>query len=213
MYHRKKDIFNQPTIESAKEVILTNWVKSSKERWQIEAPEIVSTLKEIIDRDSVVCDFGIGIGRITKPLLEEMPDIRIVGVDAAESMLRYCKDYVPNEYHNRLELLDAKDMNNLSDKSIDFIFSIYVFQHILANEFEDAVKQLHRILNPEGFLYLLNTDKFRAVPMGRPTWYNDKFPQKKVINDYFEEIRDIPYQTDYMKEILKTHFSKLFRPK
>lgn len=212
MYQRKKDIFNQPSPESAKQVILTNYAGYTTDvRWEIETHDEVSMLKKNIQPSGKVCDFGIGIGRISKPLLEDMQGISIVGVDSAENMLRYCKEYVPKELQNRLELISFDDIGQIKTDSIDFVICIYVLQHIPANLFEGAVYQLNRIIKPEGLLYLLNTNKFRAVPNGRPTWFNDKFPQWKIIGKYFDEVKDVPYTSAYMRKILETHRSKLLK--
>jgi len=214
MYKRKKDIFNQPTEDAARHVILTNYAGfTCEERWEVETVEEVAALKNLIPKKARVCDFGIGIGRISKGLLEEMPGINILGVESCDKMLEYSKVYVPKKLQKRLELVRYGDIGDIKTNSVDFAFAIYVLQHIPSEGLESAVLELNRIIKPEGSLYLLNTDKFRAVPMGNPTWYNDRFPQWKVIHKQFDEIKEVEYDSDYMKTILKTHQSKLFRPK
>lgn len=214
MYIRKQDIFSQPSLEGAKEVILTTYAGyDSGLRWEIETSEEVSALKRHIPEQARVCDFGIGIGRISKPLLEEIPGITITGIDSSQAMLDYCRTYIPEELQNRLELYPYEDIAKIQSDSIDFALAIYVLQHIPSDSFEKAVFELNRIIKPDGSLYLLNTNTFRAVPKGRPTWFNDEFPQWEAIGHYFGEIRDVPYNSTYMRKILRTHSSKLFTPK
>jgi ubiquinone/menaquinone biosynthesis C-methylase UbiE len=214
MYIRKADIFSQPSLEASKQVILTTYAGYDSElRWELETAEEVSVLERLIPPIGKVCDFGIGIGRISKPLLEDMPGISIVGIDSSPAMLDYCRAYMPHELQNRLELNSYEDISKIKSDSVDFAIAVYVLQHIPAESFEGAVSELSRIIKPDGRLYVLNTDKFRAVPKGRPTWFDDKFPQWDIIGRYFEEITAVPYESAYMKKILRTHSSKLLKPK
>jgi SAM-dependent methyltransferase len=63
-------------------------------------------------------DFGCGVGRLTRALVKRVD--RVVGVDAAESMLRIARENVPN----------ATFSTAIPDERFDLIVSLLVFQHI-----------------------------------------------------------------------------------
>lgn len=211
----KQNPFCTNSINDAKKVILTDWYSfSSDYRWQFEAGLQLLELRKFIRENSVICDFGIGIGRISKEILKKFRSVYIIGIDSSKTMLNQCRQNIPSAYHNRLKLVPFDRIKAVKTKSIDFAFAIYVFQHIPANLFKVALKELKRIIKPEGFLYLFNNN-VRYVVDGalREQWYDDKLPQLDIISKYFEEVQDVKYGSEYIKEILKTHFSKLFRPK
>jgi SAM-dependent methyltransferase len=63
-------------------------------------------------------DFGCGVGRLTRALVKRVD--HVVGVDAAESMLRIARENVPN----------ATFSTAIPDERFDLIVSLLVFQHI-----------------------------------------------------------------------------------
>ena len=181
-------------------------------RWEVETEEQMAHFRRWIKQDAVVLDFGIGVGRVSKEILKEFPRVEVNGVDESKRMLTYCKKYIPREYRARLHLFHFDKMRKIKDNSVDFAFSLHVLQHVEASKFQKAVQELHRVIKPGGLLYLLNMhnrctfDNYRTHITG----YDDGIDQLKVIRQYFQEKEDVPYTSDYMKEILKICFSKLF---
>jgi ubiquinone/menaquinone biosynthesis C-methylase UbiE len=202
-------------IHEAQKIILTNYALFPSDfRWKVETAEEISVLRNYIQDNSVICDFGIGIGRISQELLKEFKNVKIIGVDSSSQMLKLCRQAIGPDYHNRLELLPFKKMKTIKTGSVDFAFSVYVLQHVPTNLFEPALMELRRILKPEGLLYLLNTYTRCVVDGGKEKFfYNDGIRQLDVISRYFTKSLDVMYESLYMQIILKTHFSALFRPK
>jgi len=207
--------FNTDKIGDAKRFILTgDGTISSDYRWQVETEYTMTALRRFIKNHDVICDFGIGIGRISKEILEEYKNVHIIGVDSSDKMLNLCKKNIPSNYYGRLQLIRFDRMKHIKSQSVDFIFSIYTLQHIQADLFETALKQLKRIIKPSGFIYLLNSyDRLVTTDGPGKQWYDDNLPQIDIISKYFEEVQDVKYDIEYINAILKTHFSKLFRPK
>jgi len=202
-------------ISDAKKVILTPFAFfSSDDRWESETEYELSELRKHIRDYYIICDFGIGIGRISKEILREFQNVNIVGIDSSPQMLNLCKQRIDSIYYDRLQLLLFKKVQTVKTASIDFAFSIYTLQHIPTNLFERALMELRRVIKPEGLLYLLNMYDRCVIDGGKKKQYfDDGIRQLDVISKYFEEVQDVKYESEHMREILKTHFSKLFRPK
>jgi ubiquinone/menaquinone biosynthesis C-methylase UbiE len=206
-------VFYPFCFDDAKKMILSDiGAFNADYRWEAETKEQMIQFRRWIKQDALVLDFGIGVGRVSKEILKEFPQVKVTGVDESKRMLAYCKKYIPKEYRARLRLFHFNKMHRIKDNSVDFAFSLHVLQHVEASKFQKSVQELHRVIKPGGFLYLLNMhnrctfDNYRTHITG----YDDGIDQLKVIRQYFKEKEDIAYTSDYMKEILKTCFSKLF---
>lgn len=202
--------FYPHSFEEARMIILTERDGLDTDaRWEGETQEEMDAICGFIHDGSMVCDFGIGIGRISREILRDFPGVRIVGVDSSKPMLKYCRKFIPREYHDRLRLLHFSKMRSIETASVDFAFSIYVLQHVLASRFRRSLEELRRIVKPGGLLYLLNL-KHRCVNDRRRRNYDDGLPQLEIISNYFDEVRDVGYESAYMNKTLESHFSKLF---
>ena len=75
-------------------------------------------------------DFGCGVGRLTRALAKRVE--RVVGVDAAPSMLRLARENVPN----------AAFSLTIPDQRFDLVVSLIVFQHIPIRRGEELLGEL-----------------------------------------------------------------------
>jgi SAM-dependent methyltransferase len=159
-------LFDRKTLSSAKRLILTSLQgKSSSERWQHETDQVVLALDPYLSQADLVVDFGIGVGRVSKEILEKYPNLKIIGVDASKRMLDLCYQYVPQRYFTdgRIKLLELSQIDTIASSTVDLILAIYVIQHISSALLEPSLNQLQRILKPEGYLYVLNHYRRNAV--------------------------------------------------
>lgn len=212
----KRDYFEPLSFKEAKSILFAipegpylNY------RWRLDTDENFLAIRKFIQSHFLVLDFGIGIGRIAKEILIEFSQVKIIGVDSSKGMLKYCKRFIPAEHQNRLELLHFTELNRIKPSSIDFMFSIYTLQHAPGNLFEPALKELRRVIKPDGLFYLLNRRDRLVFDRKSMKWYDDGIRQLDIISKYFEEIEDIGYQSEPLTTILREHnyFSKLFRSK
>jgi trans-aconitate 2-methyltransferase len=96
--------------------------------------------------DEVVLDAGCGSGRVTALLVDRVPDGRVIGIDASESMVAKAFETLGDEVELRvgsltdLELVDA----------VDVVFSNAVFHWI--SDHDTLFGRLHRALRPGGGL-------------------------------------------------------------
>lgn len=81
------EIFAVPDEHAAKNIILTPQAgQSPEERWQRETPYLVELVASnmTIAADALVVDYGTGIGRMAKALIERF-GCRVLGVDLPET--------------------------------------------------------------------------------------------------------------------------------
>jgi SAM-dependent methyltransferase len=115
--------------------------------------EIASTLEHArrLGRPStwqVALDFGCGIGRLTQALARRFSQCH--GIDIAPSMIEAARRY--NRYGSRCEyhVNAAEDLNWIPGRSIDFIYSNIVLQHMRPEYIKKYIAEFLRILTPTG---------------------------------------------------------------
>ena len=142
-------------------------------------------------KKSVVLDYGCGIGRISKELIEQT-GCTVVGVDVSPNMLALSFDYVmsPNFTPCSLKNLSVLIKSGLK---FDVAFAILVLQHFA--EPQTDIKSIHRALKTNGHIYLLN-EKNRCVPIFNETtreqnWNIDNIDIHELLVNKFTEIKDV----------------------
>jgi SAM-dependent methyltransferase len=94
-------------------------------------------------RKNVALDYGCGVGRLTRPLSERFQ--QVIGVDISSSMLDEARRNLADRQHVTFELAGAQ-----SNRSVDFVLSKIVFQHIPPREATRILGQLAGRLTPGG---------------------------------------------------------------
>ena len=110
--------------------------------------ELAERIRKIVKPDSVVLDFGCGIGRPEKYLA---PFCRqLYGVDFSRGMLRLAR-----RRHNGLKNVffcknNGSDLSIFEDGKFDLIFSEAVFQHIEKETTVVLLMEIYRVLKQQG---------------------------------------------------------------
>ena len=92
-------VFRQRDLQAAKEIILNPAPDmTTDERWEFETRAVVEEMGRAmqLDATSRVLDYGCGIGRIAKALIERY-GCSVLGVDISADMRRFAVDYVASE--------------------------------------------------------------------------------------------------------------------
>lgn len=181
------------SLSRAKSLILAG---GKKNRWQKETELTLSFLRNNFleknkEKEIFICDYGIGIGRLSLPILKEYPKTKIIGVDESESMLKLAKKWIPKIYfqEERIKIFrPAEFFKKYQEKTFDLLIAVYVFQHIFLEVLEKLIPSLYKLLKDDGKLFLINTfqnddHKGRVIRI------------KDLLDPYFEkEIEISPYE-------------------
>ena len=119
-------------------------VANNQEEWGLE----------VLDRlelagDETVLDAGCGSGRVTRLLLERLPRGRVIGVDAAPSMIAEARSNL-EEFGDRIELRTGSLTDLDLNEAVDAIFSNATF-HWISNH-DGLFARLAAALRPGGAL-------------------------------------------------------------
>ena len=110
--------------------------------------------REVLNRltlngDETVLDAGCGSGRVTRLLLERLPEGRVIGVDGSPSMIEKAREQLAG-FGDRLDLVVSDLLEVAVASPVDAIFSNATFHWIL--DHERLFKRLHDCLRPAGVL-------------------------------------------------------------
>ena len=184
-----KETFDVYNIEQAKHVVLTSDPKNPN-KFQEETDYFINIFRNsgYISSNSKVLDFGCGMGRISKELINTF-NCDVIGVDISDSMLRFADLYVSNPKK-------FKGVKSYTEpESINIAFCILVLQH--AEDPQKEIDNLYDVIVPNGYLVLVNENK-RLVPSdvdknGYVIWYDDRFDVQGAIHKKFKQIESRRY--------------------
>jgi cyclopropane fatty-acyl-phospholipid synthase-like methyltransferase len=156
------EIFNAKDVQHAKRIILTNEGGADSEtRWQIETPYVIELILQsfALGPDMVVLDYGCGIGRMAKAMIEAS-GCRVIGLDISESMRRLARDYVGSD---RFIVVSPSEYDVMvrDGLRVNAAIAVWVLQHCL-NPAED-ITRIRRSMVADGRIFVLNMAT-RAVP-------------------------------------------------
>lgn len=152
-----KEVFDVVTFEQAKHVVLTS-DPSNPKKFDNETKFLVDTIKSKdflnISESTTILDFGCGMGRVSKKLIQEF-NCNVIGTDISESMLTFAKIYVskPDKFKTHTDY----SLPN----SVDLCVCTFVLQHV-----EHPINEIAKIaecVKTGGYLVLVN-EPIRYVP-------------------------------------------------
>ena len=202
-------IFDVKTVEDAKKItFLPTDETNSKERWEKETSflkEDIGVFFKDLTKESVVVDFGCGIGRVSKEIIEKI-GCRVIGVDISASMRELAKEYVKSD---NFEVITPAQLREkvLDGLRVDGIISIWVLQHS-SDPFSD-VSLLKATLKENGLVYVLN-NKVTAVPTNKG-WVNNGVNISALLEFHFSSLgtSQLPKDVADEKLGLETFIAKL----
>lgn len=159
-------IFQRKTLEAAMATNCTYYHgMSAQERFDVETPILLHALDNLLREAENVMDYGVGVGRVAKAILENYPHVQIIGIDNSENMLDHARRYVPRRYFEdgRIVLYTPEQIEAIKKGSIDLALAVYVLQHVDDRLLAKAIHNMDVVINDSGNLYVLNS-KRRAVP-------------------------------------------------
>jgi len=178
----KPEVFNVSNEQDAKNIILTAEGVSTEERWEKETPFLAKDIGEFLQptKDSLILDFGCGIGRISKALIQQY-NCRMLGLDISQSMRALSAQYVAHDHFSAIAkpLLKNLIKNGLK---VDACVALWVLQH--CPRLEEEIALIKSILKKDGHLYVLNNNS-SAIPTDKG-WVNDGSNIKNMLEKNFK---------------------------
>jgi trans-aconitate 2-methyltransferase len=121
---------------------------------RISAPQFTWG-KKILDRlslngDETFLDAGCGTGKLTRELLELLPNGHVVALDISQNMLNAAQANLSSEFGDRVEFVAADLMDLPFSELFDGIFSTAAFHWI--PDHDRLFQSLYRALKPGGWL-------------------------------------------------------------
>ena len=157
------EIFDVSDMQRAKEIILTaeGPGADTESRWAAETPYVMELMRDALPLrpDMVVLDYGCGIGRMAKAMID-VHGCSVIGVDISASMRVLATEYVASDRFmavspSQLDLLIGAGLRTHA------AIAVWVLQHCFAPR--DDIARIRRSLTPGGRVFVLNMPK-RAVP-------------------------------------------------
>src|SRR3974390_1318489 len=170
------------TVDEAIEIITSGTENlTSQQRWNEETPALMEIIKRHISRDSWVLDYGCGIGRLAKPLVENL-NCTVIGVDFSANMRALATSMIVD---HRFFALDPLMMDKLNLKA-DAAIAVWTLQHCV--DLKQAIWRITEVVRPGGALFVVN-NKTRCLPVENGEWADDGLNVDEMIQQSgFEQI-------------------------
>jgi ubiquinone/menaquinone biosynthesis C-methylase UbiE len=170
------------TVDEAIEIITSGTeTLTSKQRWDNETPALMQIIERHIHRDSWVLDYGCGIGRLAKPLVEKL-NCKVIGVDFSANMRALAVSMVDSP---RFFAIDPQMMDALTLKA-DAAIAVWTLQHCM--DLKQAIWRITELVRPGGALFVVN-NKTRCLPVENGEWADDGLNVDEMIQgNGFEKI-------------------------
>lgn len=147
-------------------------LESDKRRAAQPAQALVDVIADVVLRpDSVVLDVGVGIGYFAIPLMQSLPESRVIGLDVEPRMLEEVAQRIePLGLGERIRLLEgAIDQSvgvDLVDDSIDVALLVNLYHEL--DDRSVALGELRRLLRPGGMILVCDWDPAGPTDFGPP---------------------------------------------
>jgi SAM-dependent methyltransferase len=176
-------IFDVSSIEHAKQIILTTEGSSTtEERWKTETPYLSDLIvrRLPVAREAVVVDYGCGIGRVAKELIERT-GCQVVGADITQNMRTLASHYVQS---SRFLACAPEMLGSMIRRGFCFeaALCVWVLQHCLRPA--DDLDLLRSGLVEGGRLFVLNMVR-RVVPAKERPWIDDGLDMRGLLSERF----------------------------
>jgi len=192
-------IYDVRSFEEAQHAII------SPERWGPETEYLAENIGKLLKptKDTVILDYGCGVGRLAKPLIERY-GCKVIGTEISASMMRMAREYVDSD---RFKVVLPQELQAASSYGpvADHALAVWVLQHCPGVEQE--IERIKLSIKEGGYLYVVNNAGM-LIPTNKG-WADDGRNVRQMLQDNFTEIDnwDLPVGPE---EIRVRSFVSLF---
>jgi SAM-dependent methyltransferase len=131
----------------------TSSVEDSVQNGQSDWENRLANFSNFKDIDKNTClEIGFGGGRLLAAASKHFDSV--IGIDIHEAFDK-TENFLKSQNVNNYDLMHRNDIEDVEDKSIDFIYSFITFQHFDSfEEIDFYLKQIKRVLTPEGYAHV-----------------------------------------------------------
>lgn len=167
------EVFDVPDLEYGKRLTVTREGSLTSEvRWDVETEFTIDTLLSFVslNKQSVVLDYGCGVGRLAKALIERV-GCHVVGVDTSHKMRKFARQYVND---SRFQACSSEILLH-ADLKFDCAIAAWVLQHCLSPDID--LDLIHAALKSNAWFFVLG-GFVRKIPIVAPAdpslcWLDD----------------------------------------
>lgn len=155
----------------------------------------IQTIKNALDfTPANILDFGCGDGISCEFFRKYFPDATITGVDVSSESIKIAQD--KNIFNSSFISYDGNELP-FENNSFDLIFAAGVFHHIEKQKHSALAKEINRILNKNGKLFI-----FEHNPI-------NPFTRKVVKDCVFDKNAELIFANSFKKTLQKSDFNKV----
>lgn len=204
----RPETFAVRDMDEAKRIILTPEPgTSTEERWEKETPFLVKELIRCLEPtgNSLLIDYGCGVGRLAKELIEQS-GCSVIGVDIRAEMRALANTYVDSDRFSTVSPIGLLSLirNGLR---VNGAFSVWVLQHC-AHPAED-IALIDVALRPRSRLYVVN-GRSRCIPTNLG-WARDDIDIGDILSRKFKLLEDANFPRGVTTEDLqRSTFCRLY---
>jgi cyclopropane fatty-acyl-phospholipid synthase-like methyltransferase len=176
------EVFNVANIAEAKAIILTTESDdaTTDQRWERETPYLIDLMAGLkLTPESFVLDYGCGIGRLSKGLIERY-GCRVVGVDISQNMRTLASNYVASDRFTAC----SPGMISASGMQFDAAIAVWVLQHCFKPE--EDIARIKSAMKPGAGLFVVNAH-LRVVPTAMG-WVDDGGDVRGILETEFRRV-------------------------
>lgn len=209
MPRHRPETFEVDSLDQARRIILTPDGATTDQRWATETPWLVDLLgRQLAPRPgTVLLDYGCGVGRLAKPLIERF-GCAVVGVDASRSMRLLAPQYVESE---RFVVGAPDGLDHLLDHGLtcDHAYAVWALQHCLWPD--QDIARVRRAVRPGGCFSVVNA-RTRIVPVDGG-WLDDGVSIEALLDaNGFTPLESVSLPPDVAPPTIVAHaFLTLYR--
>jgi SAM-dependent methyltransferase len=185
------EVFEAGDEAAARDIILTpQGGQSPEERWRRETPYLARLLADRLGLETraLVIDYGCGLGRMSRALIE-LCGVRVIGVDDSARMRAMAPRYVRSPL---FQVASRKRFRSLVAGGLraDAAIAVWVLQHCL--DPQEDIDLIQSALAPGASLCVVN-NLHRAVPVQTAVsrtvqWASDGVDVRQLLADRFPEL-------------------------
>lgn len=189
--NRKRALAIMKTTKNTYNLIGSEFSDTRDRIW----PEMEELVNKYVKKGDKVLDVGCGNGR----LLEVLPKVEYLGVDASDELIAQSKKKLrikpaplrlagPGNYELRIEKIDFKKLDilelNKLDGEFDIVFCFASFNHIAGKEFKlKVLNDIRNLLKPGGLLIMTNWNMWQWG-VKKNIWKSKKIGLKDVMTTW-----------------------------